>query len=186
MSAGAKIGLAIGGFFLIAIISIVGYVISAKFTAEKHEKGVIYASKNMQNIHSSVGKIVKTSGLTVKNFGETKMKAIETAIGRYADKPNLMMMWIKENPQQIDSKIWEKFQDQMEKQYTRFDNEQTSKISKAQAYDTFLNTTYKGMVATVVWSYPKAETKKLMDQVIQTGETKTTFETGIDHAVEVF
>jgi len=78
------------------------------------------------------------------------------------------------------------YQDQMEKQYTRFDVEQKDKISRAQAYDTFLKTTYKGMVASLVWSYPTESTKKLMDQVIQTADTKETFETGIDTVVETF
>lgn len=186
MSTGAKIALAVVGFFVIATVSIVGYVVSAKFTAEKHEQSIIYSSKEMQNVHSSVGKIVKTSGLTVKNFGETKIAAINAKIKQYADKPQMMMMWVKENPQNIDSRVWEKFQDSMEKQYTRFDSAQKDKISRSQAYSTFLTTTYKGAVASMVWSYPKESTKKLMDQVIQTEETKTTFETGIDKAVDVF
>jgi hypothetical protein len=159
---------------------------SAKFTAEKHEQGIVYADKNMQNVHSAVQKIVKTSGLTVKNFGETKMAAINAKIKQYADKPQMMMMWIKENPQNIDSRIWEKFQTQMEVQYTKFENEQKSKISKSQAYDTYLNSTYKGMVSTMVWSYPKEKTRAIMEQVIKTAETADTWTTGIDKAVEVF
>lgn len=186
MSTGTKIALAIVGFIVIGAISIVGYIMSAKFTSEKHEQSIVYSSKEMQNVHSSVGKIVKTSGLTVKNFGETKINAINAKIKQYADKPKMMMMWVKENPQNIDSKVWEKFQDSMEKQYTRFDTAQKDKISRSQAYDTFLTTTYKGMVASAVWSYPKESTRKLMEQVIQTAETQETFETGIDKAVAVF
>jgi primosomal protein N' len=186
MSTGTKVFLGIFIFLIISAISIVGYVVSAKFTAEKHEKGIIYSSKNMQNVHSSVRKIVKTSGLTVKNFGDTKIKAINAKIQQYADKPKMMMMWVKENPQQIDSKVWEKFQDQMEKQYTRFDTEQKMKIARSQAYDTYLSSSLKGFVASEFWSYPTMETKALMEQVIQTEETKDTFETGIDKAVEVF
>ena len=74
-------------------------------TSLKNE--IISTNQNLQNIHSSVNKILTSSGITVKNFGETKIKAIEASIAKYADKPQLMMMWIKENDQQIDSKLKE-------------------------------------------------------------------------------
>lgn len=165
---------------------LVGYVISAKFTAAGFENDITYSNKNLENVHSSVNKILQASGITVKNFGETKIKAIEAAVQRYADKPQLMMQWVQENPQQIDSKIWEKFQDQIEAQYTKFEMEQKTKISKSQAYQNYLDTTVKGFVSQVVWSYPKPETKKIMEQVISTEGSKTTFETGVDTTVDPF
>lgn len=186
MGTGMKIFLGVVVLFFVGILSFGGWIMSARFTAEKHEKGIVYADKNMQSVHSRVQKIVETSGLTVQNFGKTKIEAINAKVKQYADKPDMMMMWIKENPQNIDSKVWEKFQDTMEKQYTDFDNEQKLQKSKSQAYDEWLNGTYKGSAAMVVWSYPRPETKIIMDRVIQTQETKTTFETGIDKTVKVF
>jgi len=171
---------------ILGVAGVIGYVVSAKFIAATYENDITYSNKNLENVHSSVGKILQTSGITVKNFGETKIKAIEAAVQRYADKPQLMMQWVQENPQQIDSKVWEKFQDQVEVQYTKFEMEQTVKISKSQAYQNYLDTTVKGFVAQTVWSYPKPETKKIMDQVISTGESKTTFETGVDTSVDPF
>lgn len=167
-------------------ISSIGYVISAKFTAAEFENDVVYSNKNLENVHSSVNKILQTSGITVKNFGETKIKVIEARIKMYADKPQMMMMWIKENPENIDSKLWENFQKQAEVLYTKFEMEQKYKISKSQAYQNYLDTTAKGFVSQVVWNYPKPETKKIMGQVISTDSTKTTFETGVDTAVDPF
>lgn len=186
MTTGMKIGLSIFAFFLISVISIVGYTVSGKFTAEKKEKDIIYGDKNMQNVHSRVEKIVSTSGLTVQNFSKTKIDAINAKVKQYADKPDMMMMWIKENPQNIDSKIWEKFQDSMEKQYTDFDNEQKQVIAHGQAYDTWLTSTYHGAWTAIVFDYPTLNTKRIMDRVIQTETTKETFDTGIDKAVAVF
>lgn len=172
--------------FFILVGSLVAYIISAKFTAERFENQIQASNQNLENIHSSVNKILQTSGITVKNFGDTKIKAIQEAVQRYADKPQLMMQWVQENPQQIDSKVWEKFQDQVEVQYTKFETEQKDKISKSQAYNDFLDTTIKGTVAGVVWSFPKPETKKIMEQVISTQESKTTFETSVDKPVNPF
>jgi hypothetical protein len=185
MSAG-KIALAVVLSLIVVVGISIAWVVGIKFEAGRFENQITASNQNLQNVHSSVNKILKSSGITVKNFGETKIKAIEAAVQRYADKPQLMMQWVQENPQQIDSKIWEKFQDQIEVQYTKFEMEQKDKISKSQAYKDFLDNSVRGQVAQMVWSYPKPETQKIMDQVIMTGETKGTFETGIDESVDPF
>lgn len=184
MSAGAKVAIGISVGFVTLLIVIGAYFFTARYTANSFEQGIIFQGKNMQNIHSQAQKIVKTSGLTVKNFSETKIKAINAKVAQYADKPQMMMMWIKENPQQIESKIWEKFSDQMEKQYTYVANEQKMIFSKSQAYKEWLFTLHG--TASGAFNYPSKEVVALMDRVIQTQETKETFETGIDKAVEVF
>jgi hypothetical protein len=63
--------------------------------------------------------------------------------------------------------------------------EQKLKISKSQEYKNFLDNTVRGNVATVVWSYPRAETLAIMNQVIITEDSKETFETGIDKPINV-
>ena len=111
------LGLFLG--FILTIGLTIGWIVSIKFQAGTFENTIVASNQNLQNIHSSVNKILTSSGITVKNFGETKIKAIESAVQRYADKPQLMMQWIQENPQQIDSKLWENFQKQIEVQYTK-------------------------------------------------------------------
>ena len=178
------LGLFLG--FILTIGLTIGWIVSIKFQAGTFENTIVASNQNLQNVHSSVNKILTSSGITVKNFGETKIKAIESAVQRYADKPQLMMQWIQENPQQIDSKLWENFQKQIEVQYTKFEMSQTLKISKTQEYKNFLDNTVRGNVAQLVWSYPRAETLAIMNQVIMTGDSKETFETGIDKSVDVF
>lgn len=185
MQKGTKIiiGLMVG--FILTIGLTIGWLISIKFQAGTFENEIVATNQNLQNIHSSVNKILTSSGITVKNFGETKIKAIKESIARYADKPQLMMQMINENPQQIDSKLWENFQKQIEVQYTKFEMEQKLKISKSQEYKNFLDNTVRGNVANVVWSYPRAETLAIMNQVIMTEDSKETFETGIDKPIDV-
>lgn len=180
MTTTTKVILGLFASFIVVIGITIAWVISIKFQAQKFENQLEASYQSMQNVYSSVDKILLNSGITVKNFGQTKIKAIQESIKRYADKPQLMMQWVQENPQQIDSKLWENFQKQIEVQYTKFEMEQKSKISMSQAYKDFLNTTIRGQVASIVWSYPTKETVKIMEQVIQTDVTKESFETGID------
>lgn len=171
------------GSFIILIVTIIFTLVlifSVKFESEKFENQVEAVNQNLKNVHSAVDKILTSSGITVKNFGETKINAIRESIKRYADKPELMMQWVQENPQQIDSKLWENFQKQIEVQYTKFEMEQKSKISISQAYKDYLETTLRGQVAQIVWSFPRKETLAIMDQVIQTQTTQDTFDSGIE------
>lgn len=167
------------GFTILIGLSI-SVLVSIKFQAQSFENQLHSTHQNLQNVYSSVDKILLNSGITVKNFGETKIKAIQESVRKYADKPELISAWVQENPQQIDSKLWENFQKQIEVQYTKFEMEQKAKISQSQAYNDFLKTTLRGQVAQIVWSYPTAGVTKIMEQVIQTDVTKQSFETGID------
>jgi len=180
MPKGTKIVLALFASFILVIGITIAWVVNIKFEAQEFENQLHSTHQNLQNVYSSVDKILLNSGITVKNFGETKIKAIQESVRKYADKPELISAWVQENPQQIDSKLWENFQKQIEVQYTKFEMEQKSKISQSQAYNNFLKTTLRGQVAQIVWSYPTAGITKIMEQVIQTDVTKQSFETGID------
>lgn len=186
MGTTGKVVLAVVIALFIAVGSLAWWIISIKFEASRYENQIGASNQNLENVHSSVNKILQTSGITVKNFGETKINAIREAVKRYADKPQLMLQFVQENPQQIDSKVWEKFQDQVEVQYSKFETEQKDKISKTQAYKDWLSGTARGAVAGMVFSYPKPETLAIMNQVISTGETKETFKTGVDKSVDPF
>ena len=180
MSKGTKIILGLFISFILVIGISIAWLINIKFEAQSFENQLVSNNQNMQNVYSSVDKILLNSGITVKNFGETKIKAIQESVKKYADKPELISAWVQENPQQIDSKLWENFQKQIEVQYTKFEMEQKAKISQSQAYNDFLKTTLRGQVAQIVWSYPTAGVTKIMEQVIQTDVTKQSFDTGID------
>lgn len=185
MSLGIKLFLASFIVMFITLIFLVIFAITVKFQAEKIENQLEASYQNMQNVYSSVEKILISSGITVKNFGETKINAIKEYVKQHANNPELMMKWVQENPQQIDSKIWENFQKQIEIQYTKFEMEQKNKISISQAYKDFLETSIKGQVAQIIWSFPSKEAQKMMEQVIQTENTKDVFSTGIDKVKNV-
>jgi hypothetical protein len=186
MSIATKLVLGFMILMIIGVVGIVSYVISAKFTANEFETSITYSDKDNQNIYSNMNKIMDASGLTVQNYGDTKIKAIQEEVKRYADKPALMAQFVKENPQQIDSKIWEKFMDMYEKNTVAIQNAQTSRLSKAQEYQTWLGSTGKGFIAGTVFNYPTPECKKTMERVIETKQTKDTWETGIDQTPRAF
>lgn len=185
MSTGTKIAIGSLLSFILIIGATIAWLVSIKFQSEKFENQLEASYQNMQNVYSSVDKILLNSGITVKNFGETKIKAIQESIKRYAEKPELMMQWVQENPQQIDSKLWENFQKQIEIQYTKFEMAQTLKISISQEYKNFLYTTVRGNIANIVWSYPTQPVKSIMEQIVVTEDSKETFETGIDKSVNI-
>ena len=141
-------------YVISGIIGLVIFVVSAKFTANSFEKSIVYSFKDNENVYNTMNKIMKASGLTVENFGETKIKAIREEVMRYADKPQMMMQFVKENPQQIDSKIWEQFMSQYERNSVSIMNSQRLRFSKAQAYDEWLGSSVKGFIASNIFSYP--------------------------------
>ncbi len=180
MSTGLKVGIAgVLGFIAMSVMLVI-FIVTVKFQAEKFENQLEASYQNMQNVYANVDKTLTSSGLTVSNYGETVINAIKEGIKRYEGQPNLMMQWVQENNQQIDSSVWKEFQKQIESLNKSFEMEQKSKISISQAYKDFLETTFKGQIAQIIWSFPSKEAIKMMNQVIQTQDTKDSFETGIE------
>ena len=60
--------------FIVVLLLVAGWAISIKFQAEKFENRLEASNENMKNVYSSVDKILLNSGITVKNFGEQKLK----------------------------------------------------------------------------------------------------------------
>jgi len=186
MSKGMKIFIAILlGLFLI-IGGTIAYIISAKFTAEKYEQAIFAQDENMQNVHSTMKNALKLQGFTVKNYTESDIKKMQIAIKRYADKPNMMVQWAKENGNVLSPKMHSKFMDAIEKFYLKWELSQKSKISVVQEYRTYLNASVKGSIASAFFNYPREKTQKIMDRIISTKKTQKTWETGVDEITDPF
>ena len=93
------------------------------------------------------------------------------------------MKWVQEAKSQMSDKAHLTFMNTIEKVYAKKEARQLSKISVAQEYRTFINASIKGTVASVVFSYPREKATKIMDRVISTKGTKTTWETGEDTVI---
>jgi C4-dicarboxylate transporter len=91
MSLGVKLFLASFIVMFITLIFLVIFAITVKFQAEKIENQLEASYQNMQNVYSSVEKILTSSGITVKNFGETKINAIKEYVKQHANNPELNM-----------------------------------------------------------------------------------------------
>ena len=177
-------------YFLIGIgallVLLVPYFISAKFTAEKFEQSIIAQDEQMQNVHGAMENALKMQGFTVKNYTESDLKKLEIGIKRYADKPQLMMQWAQEQGNTLSPDLHKKFMDAIDKFYVKWEMTQKSKISVVQEYRTYLKSSIKGTISTVVFSYPNTETKIIMDRIISTGKTKEAWAAGVDEVSNPF
>jgi hypothetical protein len=186
MSTGMKIGLGFMFAFIMGTFGLVVMVISSKFTANEFETAIHYSYKDQQNIYSNMNKNMEAAGLTVENYGETAINAIKEKAKQYADKPELVAQFVSEKPQNIDSAIWMKFMDSYKQDSIAIQNAQTARLSKAEAYQTWLGSSAKGFIAGTVFNYPTPSIKEEMEKVVITSKTTKAFETGVDEDAKVF
>jgi lipopolysaccharide export LptBFGC system permease protein LptF len=186
MSKTTKIILGVLLSFIVLVGGSIAYVISAKFTAETYEQSVFAQDETMQNTWAQTGNMLKTNGITVKHYTEHDLKKIELAMKRYADKPQLMMIWAKEQGNTLSPQLHSKLMDAVEKVAAKKMAKQDAKISVVQEYRQFLNASIKGTIASVVFSYPSDKANKIMDRIISNKATKETWKTGEDEAVDPF
>lgn len=180
MTTGTKIVLgAVISLFLI-IGGTVGYVFSAKFTAETKEQSVYAQDESMQSTWGMMEQTLKMQGFTVKAYGKTFIDSIKANAERYANDKGGMMKWVQEAQSQMSPAAHTKFMDTIEKVYAKKEAKQLSKISVVQDYRTFLNGSFKGMVAKGFFDYPTAKATKIMDRIITTKGTTKTWETGVE------
>ena len=176
------IGLIVSLFLIVG--GTIGYAFSAKFAAEKKEVAIFAQDESMQNTWAMTSNQMKMGGLTLKNFTETDLKKMEIAMKRYADKPNLMMVWAKEQGNTMTPALHAKFMDTIDKIAASKMKTQLSKISVVQEYRAFLNGSFKGQVAQMMGTYPSAKAQKIMDRIISNSKTKETWKTGNDEPDE--
>jgi len=186
MSNGAKVGLGIFMIFVITVGGIIGYAFSAKYTAERKDNAVVAQDESMQNTFAMSGNMLKLSGITVKNFAAHDIKKIEIAMKRYEGKPNLMMIWAKEQGNNFTPELHSKLMVTIEKVAAKKEKVQLSKISVVQDYRDFIHGSFKGTVAQMMGNYPSAKAQIIMDRIISNKATKETWKTGNDEISEDF
>lgn len=168
-------------FIGIGLAFILGfYVIGAKFSAETYEQSVFAQDESMQNTWGMSEQELSMGGFTVKNYGETFIKTLQANAERYKNDQGAMMKWVQESRSQMSPELHLKFMDSITKVYAKREAKQNSKISVVQEYRTWLNASIKGSIATYVMNYPTPKAVKIMDRIIATQNTRTTWETGIE------
>lgn len=171
--------------FLVLFVGIGGYIVSANFAAKGMEVDIISSNEVMQNVHSSGQNSLKMQSSALKNYTKSDLAKVNALIKKYEGKPKLLMMAVTENSQGLDPKLHSEFMDAIQKYYTKWERAQNNKIYITQEYRKFLGTSFKGAIAEAM-SYPTADVKKIMDTMIISKDTKKTFETGEDEAMELF
>jgi hypothetical protein len=171
------------GIILAVVITVgglIGYVVSAKFTAERFEQSIIANDENMQNTWAQMQQSLEMQGFTVKNYGETFINSIKANASRYENDKNAMMKFVQEAQSQMSPDMHKKFMDTIEKTYAKKEAVQKQKISVSQEYRTYLNASIKGTVSSVVFSYPTQKATTIMDRIISTQETKNAWAAGVE------
>jgi len=186
MSKTTKIILGFALSFILLIGGIVGYVISAKFTAERYEQSVFAQDESMQNTWSQMSQSLEMAGFTVKNYSEEFIKSIKANAVRYANDKNSMMKWVQESKNQMSPEAHKKFMDTIEKVYAKKEARQASKISVVQSYRTFLNASIKGTIASSFFNYPTDKAEVIMKRIISNKSTKQAWDTGIEETKNPF
>lgn len=186
MSKTTKIILGISLSFILLIGGIIGYVISAKFTAERYEQSIFAQDEGMQNTWAMMEQTLKTQGFTVKNYSEEFIKSIQANAKRYENDKGGMMKWIKESQNQMSPDAHKKLMNTVEKVYAKKEARQASKISVVQSYRTFVKASIKGTIASAFFNYPTDKAQKIMDRIISTKSTKQAWDSGEDAVINPF
>jgi len=169
----------IASVVLVALFAI-GFLISAKFTAERYEQSITARDQSMQNVWSMTKQAMDMGGFTTKDFSKTFLEGIKLQAERYKDDTGAMMKWVKEASADLNPEVYLSFMKSLDKIFTKKEMSQNNKISVTQEYKTWLNASIKGALATYAFDYPKSKTIKIMDRVIITKETKSTWDTGFE------
>ena len=180
MSTGLKIFLSIIVTIIVVIGGIVGYVISSKFTAERYEQSIFAQDESMQSTWGMMEQTLKMQGFTVEKYGKDFIETIKANAIRYENDKNSMMKWVQESANQMSPDMHAKFMDTVEKVYAKKEAKQLSKISVSQEYRSYLNASIKGLIAMNFFNYPTEKATKIMDRIITTTGTQSTWETGIE------
>jgi hypothetical protein len=184
MSSGMKIGL---GIFLVLFIVIggsIGYIFSAKFTANNYEASIKSQFNSMENTWGQMEQQLQMAGFATKDYGDKFIATVKAQAERYANDKNTMMKWVQEAGSQMSPTMHTKFVDIVEKSFAKKEMKQDSKIAVVEQYEKFLGGGFKGMIATGVWNYPTAKTQKMMDTIVSTKGAKTAMETGVEAEVK--
>jgi len=186
MSKTAKVVLGVVVSLAVVIGLVVGYFVSAKFTAETWDADTLARYEQMENVHGAMTNALKMQGFTVKNYGKTFIDTIDAGVKRYADKPQLMMQWVQEQKGVFPPDVHLKFMGSVERFYVKWEISQKNKISMVQEYRKFLNASVKGYIAKSFFDFPSKKMEGIMNQVISSAESKEAFKTGLMVAEDPF
>ena len=186
MSSTAKIVIGVVLSLVLLIGGTVGYIFSAKFTGERYEQAIFAQDETMQNTWAQTANQMKMGGLTVKNFTEHDLKKMEIAMQRYADKPQMMMVWAKEQGNNLTPVLHQKLMDTVDKIAAAKIAKQDSKISVVQEYRTWRTASFKGTIGTMLFSFPSEKAKAIEDRIITNKQTKQTWISGEDEVSNPF
>jgi len=170
----------------LTIATVIGYTVSAKFTAAKYEVSIFAQDESMQSTWGMSGNTLKMSGMTVNKYPADFIKGVNAQAERYKGDKASMMLWVKESQNQLSPELYKNFLTTIEKVYARREAKQLSKISVVQEYRAFRDASVKGLIATSFFNYPTEKCLKIEDRIISNKKTKTTWETGNDEVENPF
>ena len=171
------VGASIVFVMFLVIMMIAGSAISNYNAFVKLEEQVEAIHKDMENAHGSIHNQIKSQGLTVQNYGDTVIKAINMAIsGRYGEGGvKSAWTWIQEKNPEIDPSLHKSLMQVIEAGYNKFENIQRNKIDVLRTYKTKMRT-FPDNIWAGIFGFPKSNLKDL-EEVISTESSKEMMDT---------
>jgi hypothetical protein len=172
----------VAALLVVVAVPVIGYY--NKFV--RYENQVAAIDKDMQNVHGIINNKIKSSGLAVKEYGDTVIKAIEVGTtGRYGKTGvQSAFAWIKEQNPNIDPAVFAKLQTVIEAGYNSFEAVQRTKIDAVRVYKNEAET-FPGNLVAGAFGFPKKSWDELGRIVVST-ETKRDFERGEMEPIDPF
>ena len=134
----------IGGIVAMQAVSFHDNSIQAEIAIKAKDKS---NSAEFDTHFTTVKEMMQVTDAYASDFKKTYTEIME---GRYADKPQVMMNWIKEQNPNLDSKMYEKVQNQILIGRKDFKNAQQELVDQVRAYESTLNVVSGKLMNTVV------------------------------------
>lgn len=187
MSKGVKIAIGLFLGFLLLVVSIAGFLWSAKVQAGKMENGIIAIYEDMQNVYAnSIIQTLEAKGKVTKQYKEDLIEVVKANMLRYQNDQQLMFKAVAESANlTLTPDLYKDLSKSVEVGYKTFESSQRSKIDRVRAFKDYLDNSIKGQVSKI-FGYPTEKVKFIMEQLITNPNTTKTFATGKMEQVDIF
>ncbi len=180
-----KVFLAISATIVIIVLATVIGIYNIVKTCNENEVQIEAYWQEMQNVNAGLVNKIKSSGKITANYKNSMIEMLDTYMKKYSNDSNLVMKWANEAQTLYpDASMWKDLMKLIESEYTSFQISQKDKIDVVRNYKRYLADPIHSMVASA-FGKPSEKAKKIMDMVITTKETQSTFETGIMETVDM-
>lgn len=156
MKTGLIVGLAVVALIVLTLGGLFFGYMGFSNGANKFEADIPAQYQEMQNVYDNGWKQVMEENQIPQNYADQVKEIFQATMqGRYgADGSKAIFQMIKEDNPKVDSSLYTKIQESIEKFHASFQASQTQIIALKQSYQTFIFATTEGRIYNMIGSYP--------------------------------